>query len=132
VLALLGYAWQDARADELQGAPAGSTALQLLESDRDADGRIRPHTARALVLVTSTCDLNATDLFSARYFAERLCQQWGLQEAILTDGLRWARHQRRSHLPLKVQHIDQAAGSTDLFSFHDFLRDFANPGAVEG
>jgi hypothetical protein len=58
--------------------------------------------------------------------------RWGVPEAILTDGLRWARHQRRSHLPLKVQHLDQVTGSTDLFSFHDFLRDFANPGAVEG
>ena len=131
VLELLGYAWQDVDADQLAGAPAGTTGVQLLESDRDADGRIRPHTFRALVLVTSTCDLNATDMFSARHFADRLCLRWGVQEALLTDGMRWARHQRRSHLPLKVQQIDQAV-SADLFSFHDFLRELANPGAVEG
>jgi hypothetical protein len=54
-----------------------------------------------------------------------------VREALLTDGMRWARHQRGSHLPLKVQRINEAL-SADLFSFHDFLRELANPGAVEG
>jgi hypothetical protein len=131
VLELLGYAWQDVDADQLAGAPAGTTGLRLLEASRSIDGRIRSETFRALVLVTSSCDLQASDMFSARHFADRLCQQWGVREALLTDGMRWARHQRGSHLPLKLQRIDEAL-SADLFSFHDFLRELANPGAVEG
>jgi hypothetical protein len=70
-------------------------------------------------------------MFSARRFADRRCQQWGVREALLTDGMRWARHQRGSHLPLKIQRIDEVL-TADLFSVHDFLRELANPGAVEG
>lgn len=131
VLDLLGYARQEAEASELEGAPAATTGLRLLEGVRSMDGRIRSETSRALVLVTSSCDLNATDMFSARQFADRLCQQWGVREAILSDGLRWARHQRGSHLPLKVQRIDESL-TVDLFGLLDFLREFANPEAVEG
>ena len=131
VIELLGYGWQDPDVEEVSTAPPGTTAKRLVTSYRDDGGRIRQSTAQALVLVTSACDLDATDMFSARKFADRLCQGWNVQEAILTDGMRWARHRRHSHLRLKVLHIDAAVRAGDLFSFHDFLREFANPGAVE-
>jgi hypothetical protein len=74
VLELLGYTWQDMDVAQLAGAPAGTTGLRLLETSRSFDGRIRSETFRALVLVTSSCDLHASDMFSARHFADWLCQ----------------------------------------------------------
>ena len=131
VLQQLGYSWKDADSEELADAPPGTTAIHLVTSYRDQGGRVRSATAQALLLVTSKCDLDATDMFSVRRFADGLCQKWNVQEAVLTDGLRWARHRRDSHLRMKVHRIDEAVQASDLFAFHDFLREFANPSAVE-
>lgn len=124
LLEVLGYGWEEPSAEELRSLPSGTFGLWLTEQVRQRR-RVRRERARLLVLASPDADLDATDLFSVRRAADDLLdREGGVREALLTDGWRWARHRRRSHLALRVHRLDKVLDQ-DLFAFDDFLRDVA-------
>ena len=93
-LALLGYDIEEASEADLANAPSQTTALLLHATLREA-GRIVRRMRWPLVLTAQPTELRDEGL---RSFADRLCEQHGVPEALLTDGLLWTRHRGGSRL----------------------------------
>jgi hypothetical protein len=94
LLALLGYEIQEVAEADLANAPAMTTALLLQETLREA-GRIVRRVRWPLVLAAQATELGDEGL---RAFADRLCEQHGVSQALLTDGLLWTRHRAGTRL----------------------------------
>lgn len=132
VMETLGYGYREPEAAILDSMPQACAALALLSSERDAQGRVRRSIERALVLVESSWQPDSLLGAAERDFAERLCVSWNVESAIITDGLRWFLHHRRSRMPLAAMNLQSVAQSADLFALNDFIDRFANHATVGG
>jgi hypothetical protein len=120
LLALLGYDIQEVSETDLACAPALTTALLLQATLREA-GRIVRRVRWALVLAAQATQLSDEGL---RAFADRLCEQHGVPEALLTDGLRWTRHRGGTRLRARSWDLRNLVGPGAESDFESFWFDF--------
>jgi hypothetical protein len=119
-LALLGYDIQEASEMDLAHAPSQTTALLLHATLREA-GRIVRRVRWVLVLVAQSTELGDEAL---RAFADRLCEQYGVPEALLTDGLLWTRHRGGTRLRVRSWDLRSLVGPGAESEFETFWFDF--------
>jgi hypothetical protein len=120
LLALLGYDIQEVTETDLANAPALTTALLLQATLREA-GRIVRRVRLALVLAAQATQLSDEGL---RAFADRLCEQHGVPEALLTDGLLWTRHRGGTRLRARSWDLRSLVGPGAESEFESFWFDF--------
>ena len=120
LLALLGYDIQEASEADLANAPALTTALLLQGTFREA-GRIVRRVRWALVLAAQPTELSDEGL---RAFADRLCEQHGVPEALLTNGLLWTRHRGGTRLRARSWDLRSLVGPGAESEFESFWFDF--------
>jgi len=120
LLALLGYDIQEASEADLANAPALTTALLLQGTFREA-GRIVRRVRWALVLAAQPAELSDEGL---RAFADRLCEQHGVSEALLTNGLLWTRHRGGTRLRARSWDLRSLVGPGAESDFESFWFDF--------
>ncbi|HEY7307837.1 MAG TPA: hypothetical protein VH643_00620 [Gemmataceae bacterium] len=120
LLALLGYDIQEASEADLANAPVLTTALLLQATLREA-GRIVRRVRWALVLAAQPTQLSDEGL---RAFADRLCEQHGVPEALLTDGLLWTRHRGGTCLRARSWDLRSLVGPGAETEFESFWFDF--------
>lgn len=128
----LGYDWQELSDSNSFEFPDGTTACLLTIPSIDDSCRVKKHPWSVVVMTSSQLQWDSTDNTSVRHFADSLCKHYKLNEAFLTDGTRWAKHRKNAKLKLKVVDFPYTLKSDDESLFEDFIREFANPGAVEG
>lgn len=124
LLKTLGYRIQEVDPVHLEVSPAGATALLLKVLERRA-GRIVPEPRRLLVLVDPESSLSPLS-DSVRNFADDLSRRFGLQNSIVTDGIRWLSHRRGQRIHRSAPE-DLGAGiqAESDEALKDFLSDFA-------
>lgn len=120
LLALLGYDIQELSEADLAIAPALATALLLRATMREA-GRIVRRVRWALVLTAQPTELSDEGI---RTFADRLCEQHGVPEALLTDGLLWTRHRAATRLRAHSWDLRSLVGPGAESEFETFWFDF--------
>jgi hypothetical protein len=120
LLALLGYDIQEASEADLANAPALTTALLLQATLRDT-GRIIRRVRWALVLVSQPTELSDDGL---RAFADRLCEQHGVPEALLTNGFLWTRHRCGTRLRARCWDLRSLVVPGAESEFESFWFDF--------
>jgi hypothetical protein len=120
LLALLGYDIQEVSEADLANAPVLTTALLLQATLREA-GRIVRRVRWALVLAAQATQLSEEGL---RAFADRLCEQHGVPEALLTDGLLWTRHRGGTRLRARSWDLRNLVGPGAEAEFESFWFDF--------
>ena len=125
----LGYGWQELSGEHTLEFPDGAMACILTIPEFDESFRVRKKPACVVIMTSSHHQWEIAD--SVRDVANSLCKHYKLSEAVLTDGTRWAKHRQNSKLKLKVFDLPKALQSEDPSVFEDFVRDFANPSAVE-
>ena len=124
VLQMLNYRIGEFNPDELERAPAGTTAIKLFETIR-SHGEVREDLRRVLVLTTTTCDLRDNSHGSVRVFANNLCLQHEVVDALITDGMRWFLHRRGGKLTGKIWDFDELVAEESTFDSDDFLTNCA-------
>ena len=114
----LGYE-VEAVADLPEEPPVHAAAARLLVTERRADG-IGRRCKRVLVMLEelqSELDEGLLD------WIDGVCLRFGVDNALISTGLSWAEHRRRSRLPLKVWELDEVLAQDELLIA--FLRDVA-------
>lgn len=125
LLKMMNYNVSDFKSDELEEAPAGTTALKLLETSRLPQGDVREELRRVLILTTATADLRDSAEGSVRVFADSLCWKCGVVEAIITDGVRWFLHKRGSKMRPAIWDLREISHDSDSFDMDAFLSNCA-------
>lgn len=120
LLALLGYDILELSEADLFNAPALTTALLLQATLREA-GRIIRRVRWALVLATQPTEFSNEGL---RAFADRLCEQQGVSEALLTNGVLWTRHRSGTRLRARSWDLRSLVAPGAESEFESFLFDF--------
>jgi hypothetical protein len=120
LLALLGYDIQEVSEADLAGGAGEATALLLRTTLREA-GRIVWRVRWVLVLAAQHTELNDEGL---RAFADRLCEQHGVPEALLTNGLLWTRHRGGTRLRTRSWDLRSLVGPGAESDFESFWFDF--------
>jgi hypothetical protein len=120
LLALLGYDIQELSEADLAAAPGLVTALLVHATLREA-GRIVRRLRWPLVLVAQPTELGDEQL---RVFADRLCEQHGVPEALLTTGLLWTRHRGGTRLRARCWDLRSLVGPGAESEFESFWFDF--------
>lgn len=131
ILDLLGFGSKEATEAELHDLPVHLTPIRLISTRRINQGRIRKYADKALLITSPSADLNSIDRASARLFADQLCDDWDVNEVIITDGFRWAKQQAGARWQLKVFDLAEILSDNELNVFVDFVRTFAHPSAAQ-
>jgi hypothetical protein len=112
---VLGYRIETPSEESLLGAPQNTTIFLLFEVLRGDNGEVKKELCNILVVVGIGIDIQEVGEGSVRAYADTQCVLHDTREALITDGLRWARHRRGARFPL-----------------HEWdLRDLASPSAEE-
>jgi hypothetical protein len=100
LLEQLGYLVYELSADERSESPTGHLALLLKSRHRTAHGLEQK--AQKIAIFTNPCRrteseeaLKRNDVGSARHYADTLCQRYGVDSAIVTNGLFWLHHRKK-------------------------------------
>lgn len=114
----LGYE-VEAVADLPEEPPVHAAAARLLVTERRADG-IGRRCKRVLVMLEELQSELGEELLD---WIDGVCLRFGVDNALISTGLSWAEHRRRSRLPLKVWELDEVLAQDELLIA--FLRDVA-------
>jgi len=114
----LGYE-VEAVADMPEEPPVHAAAARLLVTERRADG-IGRRCKRVLVMLEELESELGEDLLD---WIDGVCLRFGVDNALISTGLAWAEHRRRSRLPLKVWELEEVLAQDELLIA--FLRDVA-------
>ncbi|MCA9626438.1 MAG: hypothetical protein KC766_02175 [Myxococcales bacterium] len=99
--------------------PVHAAAARLLVTERRADG-IGRRCKRVLVMLEELQAELGEELLD---WIDGVCLRFGVDNALISTGLSWAEHRRRSRLPLKVWELDEVLAQDELLIA--FLRDVA-------
>lgn len=99
--------------------PIHAAAARLLVTERRAEG-IGRRCKRVLVMLE---ELQAELDEELLEWIDGVCLRFGVDNALISTGLSWAEHRRRSRLPLKVWELEQVLSQDELLIA--FLRDVA-------
>jgi hypothetical protein len=121
LIGLLGYRMRELAPEHKEDAPPGVLAEGLSEVVLDR-GELSLKMTRLLVIARPGSDLGDLSEGTVRTYAEKLCQQFGVNEAILSDGTSWKLHRRGAKLPGRTLEFSKLAENPE--SLHDFLFQF--------
>ncbi len=121
VCAALGFEAEPIVYETLPEAPGHLSALRLLHVERQG-AQIQRRVARVLILCEDVTDEAA---HRALPWVDAVCSLQGAREALISDGLRWAIHKRKSRLPLRPWDLSTIVHDEEAFL--EFLR-FASEG----
>lgn len=119
VCRVLGFDVEEMDQDALQDPPVHATVARLVVTERRSDsiGRV---CKRVLVMLDYLDDEVSGEM---REWLDSVLLAEGVDDALLSTGLEWATHRRRSRLPLKRWNVNDVLLNED--SFVEFLRDVA-------
>jgi hypothetical protein len=106
-------------ADLPEEPPLHAAAARLLVTERHLEG-IGRRCKRVLVMLEELQQVLGEDLLD---WIDGVCLRFGVDNALISTGLDWAEHRRRSRLPLKVWDLEEVLGQDELLIA--FLRDVA-------
>ena len=109
VARLLGYTLGEAALGSEEAGELGLAAWPLVIDER-GDGQVQRETVRVLVLTT---DVEAA-VAQAQPWLDAACGEAGVREAILSDGLRWTTHRKRSSLARPTWAVDAVVDTAEL------------------
>ena len=116
----LGYDLEALEEDPEDPPPQHAAAARLLVTERGVDG-IRRRCKRVLILVETLESKPSSEMFA---WVDGQCLRCGVDSALITTGLDWAEHRRRSRLPLEVWNLGDVLDDRDE-GLIAFLRDMA-------
>jgi hypothetical protein len=119
-LRLLGFEVEEVPPAQLPVAPPKALVLLLHVLRREGD-RIRRRPRFALLLTAVGASLDDTEL---RGSADRVCEQFELFEAILTDGLNWTRHRPWTPWHPSSRHVRSLLGPASGKALVEFCFEF--------
>lgn len=99
--------------------PVHAAAARLLVTERRANG-IGRRCKRVLVMLEELQSELDEELLD---WIDGVCLRFSVDNALISTGLSWAEHRRRSRLPLKVWELDEVLAQDELLIA--FLRDVA-------
>lgn len=124
VFRLMGLDTQDIQVEDLQLAPVASTAMIFLRTLRQPDGTIEKEKNSIFVLVPNEEVITQQGSGTTREYADILCEKHGLNDAIISDGVHWFKHRRRSRMTGKVANLLDIIKQDDGVNFEPFLVKF--------
>lgn len=97
------------------GAPWHAAAAPLLTTERFPDGSFERDETRILVLVEDLQEQMAEEQLA---WIDWICGTYRTREALISNGILWGRHRRRSRLPMRVWNlVEVLRGEDDLDAF---------------
>jgi hypothetical protein len=121
LLRLMNYGTDEMDPAYLVDAPSRTTALKLLETSRTPQGDVIEELRRVLVLTPADADFHKMAPGTVRNYADGLCWDCGVVEAIVTDGLCWFLHKRGSKLRPPIWDLRKLSQDETSFDMDAFL-----------
>jgi hypothetical protein len=111
----LGYELGELVDDEGDPAPWHAAAAPLYTTERSPGGGFKREENRVLVMVE---DLQEEMPEEQLAWIDRICGEYRTREALISNGIQWGRHRRRSRLSLRVWNlVEVLQGEDDLDAF---------------
>lgn len=116
----LGYDLEALDEDPEDPPPEHASSARLLVTERGCDG-IRRRCKRVLIMVETLQSKPSPEMF---VWVDGQCLRCGVDSALITTGLDWAEHRRRSRLPLEIRNLGEVLDARED-TLIAFLRDMA-------